>query len=125
MLGLEKAISEVCIGSTGPCGNKKKAEIFNFPQINVRLQVILGGGRLIGPAGTRRASPEMENRFSFTRHQSLQPEAAGPSQLTACLSVHLFLCCLIVCLLFFHPSAVSLCAEYVCGASEKRFDCVE
>lgn len=49
MLGLEKAISEGYIGSTGPCGNKKKAEIFNFPQINVRLQVILGGGRLVGP----------------------------------------------------------------------------
>lgn len=102
MLGVENTISEVYIGSAGPCGNKKKAEIFNFPQINVCLQVIPDSQRteLIGPAGTQCTLPEMESRFSFTRHQSLQPEAAGQSQLTGCLSIHLFLGCLSVSLVF-------------------------
>lgn len=125
MLGIEKTICEVYIGPTGPCGNKKKAEIFNFPQINICLQVIPDSQRteLIGLAGTQCTLPEMESRFSFTCHQSLQPEAAGQSQLTSCLSIHLFLGCLNVSLLFFPPLAVFPCAEHVCVASEKSRMC--
>lgn len=122
MLRVENTISEVYIGSDGPCGNKKKAEIFNFPQINVCLQVIPDSQRteLIGPAGTQCTLPEMESRFSFTHHQSLQPEAAGQFQLTVCLSIHLFLGCLNVSPCFFLPNGCfSLCWICLCCFRKK------
>lgn len=111
---------EVYRGPAGPVVIKRR-QIFNFPQINVHLQVIPRCRRTepISLASIQRTSQEMENRFSFTRHQSLQPETVRPSQLTVCQSIHLFLCCLEVSLLFFfHPSDGFLCPKYVCFASE-------
>lgn len=73
-----------------PCGDKTKAEIFNFPQISIHLQVIPRCRRTepISSASIQRTSQEMENRFSFAHNQSVQAETVRPAQLI-CPSVHL------------------------------------
>lgn len=97
-----------------PCGDKTKAEIFNFSQISIHLQVIPRCRRTepISSASIQRTSQEMENRFSFAHHQSVQAETVRPAQLI-CLSVRPPVCCLNVSLLFLSHQMFFLDAKHL------------